>query len=214
MIINSIAQNRCNMSLRIEQKISYKNLSIFNFKRWLFSNNAKILHPARIINSVYFDNNFKMYDDSVEGTAPRKKIRVRTYETKNFFLSNSNFKEEKKISNYNYRSKIISKYNFDKEKFFSGIHDFDYGLCKPILNVVYKRNYFKIFDIRLTLDENICYHKVLNRRISNFFKRESECVIELKSDNIDNTDFLNKMFYFPRTRFSKYCRGIEALFNK
>ena len=29
------------MSLRIEQKISYKNLSVFNFKRWLFSNNAK-----------------------------------------------------------------------------------------------------------------------------------------------------------------------------
>jgi len=202
------------MDFRIEQKISYKHFNIFEFKKWLFSNNAKILYPPRIINSIYFDNNFKMYNDSVEGSAPRKKVRIRTYGTHNFFQSKEKFREEKKISTYNYRSKIIQKYILNKEQFFSGIHDLDYGLCKPVLNVIYIRKYYKIFNVRLTLDENIEYRKIENRKISNFCIRENENVVELKSDNIQNTDFLNKMFYFPRTRFSKYCRGIEILYNK
>ena len=75
------------MSLRIEEKISFNHFNVFEFKKWLFSKGAKILHPTRIINSIYFDNKLRMYDDSIEGTVPRKKIRIRTYETKNFFLT-------------------------------------------------------------------------------------------------------------------------------
>ena len=84
------------MSFRLEEKISYKNFNLFEFKKWLFENNAIKLYPPRIINSVYFDNNFKMYEDSVEGIVPRKKIRVRTYNTSNFFLSTKGFKKETK----------------------------------------------------------------------------------------------------------------------
>ena len=39
---------------------------------------GKILYPERNINSVYFDNdNLSMYHDSIEGSVPRKKIRIR-----------------------------------------------------------------------------------------------------------------------------------------
>ena len=74
------------MSFRLEEKISIDNFNIFDFKKWLFSKGAKILYPPRIINSIYFDNNLKMYCDSNEGTVPRKKIRIRTYQTKNFLI--------------------------------------------------------------------------------------------------------------------------------
>ena len=60
------------MNFRLEEKISYKNFNIFEFKKWLIANNAKSLYPSRIINSVYFDKNFKMYDDSIEGLCQKK----------------------------------------------------------------------------------------------------------------------------------------------
>lgn len=202
------------MSFRLEEKISYKNFNLFKFKKWLFENNAIKLHPPRIINSVYFDNNFKMYEDSVEGIVPRKKIRIRTYNTSNFFLSTKGFKKETKNTFYNYRSKKSFNFELRKDNFFKGICDQDYGICKPILNVIYQRNYLKIFNIRLTLDENIIYRKINNRRLSNIFIKDNDCVIELKTGNVDNTDYLKKKFPIPRTRFSKYCKGIELLFDK
>ena len=60
-----------------------------------YFNNAKSLYPSRII-TPYFDKNFKMYDDSIEGTVPRK-IRIRTYNTKIFFFK-ENFKKEKNFT--------------------------------------------------------------------------------------------------------------------
>tara|TARA_B100001250_G_scaffold410572_1_gene437284 strand:+ start:1236 stop:1844 length:609 start_codon:yes stop_codon:yes gene_type:complete len=202
------------MNFRLEEKISYKNFNVFEFKKWLISNNAKSLYPSRIINSIYFDKNFKMYDDSIEGTVPRKKIRIRTYNTENFFSSKKNFKKEIKNTFYNYRSKRTDNFYYDKNNFFAGIYDQDYGICKPILNVVYQRSYYKIFNIRLTLDENITYRKINNRRLSNISIKDNDYVVELKTGNVNNIDFLKEMFPIPRTRFSKYCRGVEILYNR
>jgi hypothetical protein len=75
------------MSLRLEEKIFIKDLNLFKFKKWLFAHGAKILYPKRIVNSIYFDNELKMYSDSVEGvTVPRKKIRIRAYDNEKFFI--------------------------------------------------------------------------------------------------------------------------------
>ena len=68
------------MSFRKELKsiISKNKLDIL--KKWILQNNGEILHPERSINSLYLDNkNFSMYNDSVEGSVPRKKIRIRNY---------------------------------------------------------------------------------------------------------------------------------------
>ena len=63
------------MSFRIEEKLLITNLQIFQFKEYLFKNNAKILFPEREISSLYFDNSTAdMYKDSVEGTTPEKKF--------------------------------------------------------------------------------------------------------------------------------------------
>ena len=199
------------MSFRIEEKISINNFNVFDFKKWLFSRGAKILHPSRVINSIYFDNNLKMYDDSNEGVVPRKKIRVRTYQTKDFFKSNKSFKKETKITYYNYRYKEVEKFNLSKQNFFVGIHDQFYGQCKPNLNVFYKRNYFFVFNTRITLDEDIEYRKINNCKLSNFSTKDKNFVLEIKSHKINNTDYFKSIIPLPRSRFSKYCRGIELV---
>ena len=201
------------MSFRIEEKILIPNFNPFEFKKWLFSKNAKILFPTRIINSVYFDNDLKMFTDSNDGRVPRKKIRLRTYETKNFFSSKLSYMKETKITYYNNRYKKTEKCSTTQKKFNLGIYDKDYGLCKPNLNVVYKRSYFKIYDTRLTLDEDINYSKITGGKLSSFSTKEKDLVVEIKSQNINNTDYLKELFPLPRSRFSKYCRGIEAFLN-
>ena len=68
------------MSFRIEEKLLIHKKQILEFKNFLFKKHAKQLFPPRKIQSLYFEN-FKneMYIASVEGTVPRKKIRVRNY---------------------------------------------------------------------------------------------------------------------------------------
>ena len=68
------------MSYRIEEKLSIDSNSILEFKNYLNSKTAKQIYQPRKIESLYFENNKReMYNDSLEGLTPRKKIRVRNY---------------------------------------------------------------------------------------------------------------------------------------
>ena len=49
---------------------------------------------------------------------------------------------------------------------------------------------------------------------TNISIKDKDYVVELKTGNINNIDFLKEKFPIPRTRFSKYCKGIEMLFHK
>ena len=79
------------MSFRIEEKLLIDKSQLIEFKEHLFKK-AKPIHKPRIVKSLYFENtNKEMYNDSIEGLLPRKKIRVRNYpETsdKAFYLEN------------------------------------------------------------------------------------------------------------------------------
>ena len=144
------------MSFRIEKKILINRLNLFEFKKKIFSLGAKTLFKNRNVQSLYFDNFYKqMYNDSIEGLAPRKKIRVRNYPED---LS-SPFQLETKISSIEGRHKTarkISKEYFEKIKT-EGYFDQKYGLCTPTLNVLYEREYLKKDDTRITIDTNIVY---------------------------------------------------------
>ena len=74
---------------------------------------------------------------------------------------------------------------------------------------MYKRNYFKVNNIRLTLDEKITYKKITSRKISDLSTFDNHITVELKynKEQLVNPVFNN--FPFERIRFSKYCRGIE-----
>ena len=68
------------MSYRTEEKITINFSMLTEFKNSLFLKGAEILFPKRKIKSLYLDNfNYQMYRDSIEGSVPRKKIRIRSY---------------------------------------------------------------------------------------------------------------------------------------
>ena len=196
------------MSYRIEKKLFIQKENFFEFKKKLIEKGAKKIFKDREINSLYFDNFKKeMFHDSLEGLTPRKKIRVRNY-PKEF---NKRLLFETKISSVEGRFKTNKLIN---ERYLSiitknGIFDSKYGICKPILNVNYNREYFKMGDVRITLDSNIFY-ELYNGR---FIKKDLRIVAELKTSIDKNLDELAEIYPFQEIRFSKYCNGIE-LFNK
>ena len=194
------------MSFRIEEKLSIDSNKIGDFKNFLINKKSKKIYQTREISSLYFDNkNYEMYNDSIEGVRPRKKIRLRSYpnsEDTNFYLENKisadegRFKTRKLI----YNSEI--KYFKDK-----GIIDSQYGICKPCLYVTYVREYILVDDVRVSIDTNINYKSYLN----NFEQRERRIVVEMKASIKKDLDRLAADFPFVKNRFSKFCNAIERI---
>lgn len=192
------------MSYRIEDKLFFKPENILQFKNFLKNKSAKKLYENRIIRSLYFDNiNLDMYRDSVEGSVPRKKIRIRHYpnsKDKNYYLE---VKTSSVEGRYKTR-KIIKKDDFESYKK-NGIFDSNYGTCIPNFYVSYKREYVKIGDVRISIDEEISYENYLSNSV--FF--DNKLIVELKTSINKNLDDFIKDFPFQKIRFSKYCFAVE-----
>ncbi len=194
------------MSFRIEEKLFFKPENLNQFREFLTKNYAKKLFQKRLITSLYFDNlNLDMYRDSVEGSVPRKKIRIRHYpetEDINYYL-------EVKTSSVEGRYKTRKKINKNDFDTFTknGILDCDYGTCLPNFLVSYEREYVQIKDVRISIDKKICYRNFLTNRV--FFDNKS--IVELKTSIDKNLDDLAKIFPFQKIRFSKYCFAVETL---
>ena len=72
------------MSFRIEDKLFIFEENLSQFNQYLNDKSAKKIFEPRTIQSLYFDNlKLDMYNDSIEGSVPRKKIRIREYPKKN-----------------------------------------------------------------------------------------------------------------------------------
>ena len=68
------------MTFRIEQKLFIRKENLIQFQELLFQKKTQKLYQSRVIKSLYFDNlNLEMFNDSIEGLVPRKKIRIRNY---------------------------------------------------------------------------------------------------------------------------------------
>ena len=196
------------MSFRREEKLRVASGKIFQLKKWISQNKGYAIYPTRIINSVYFDNyNYSMYNESIEGVTPRKKIRLRSYD--NNFAFNKKVNKEIKITSVEGRYKVSEPITNSQNLVKLGIHDSNYGTCHPVLNVVYERSYYKINSARLTIDKKIIYRAVNNGRISKFSTSDNFDIVEIKYGLSQSVDDIGKIFPFERTRFSKYCRGIE-----
>ena len=194
------------MSFRIEEKLYIKSEHLIDFKEFLVKHLAKKIYHQRIIKSLYFDNlNSQMYNDSIEGIVPRKKIRIRRYPNendKNIYLEIKNSSVEGRFKT----RKIIDK---EKADFFKkmGIFDNQYGSCFPNLYVSYKREYLKIDDVRISLDTDIVYENYKTNVVYN----DSNIIVEIKASIKKNVDDLVETFPFQRIRFSKYCNGFEKI---
>ena len=191
------------MSFRIEEKLLINKYQLSEFKEYLISKGASKIFETRKINNLYFDNDkFEMFNDSIEGCLPRKKIRLRSYEDDRNFL-------EIKISSTEGRYKTSNQIDLKKTNNMKnlGLFDKDYGSCKPVLIVEYTRDYFKYGDIRVTIDNDISYFTKYRK----FLGIDKNQIIELKASFKKDLNELMKDFPFPRSRFSKYTNGIEKL---
>ena len=197
------------MSFRIEEKLAIDHNQLIDFKTFLANKTVKQIYQRRKIESLYFDNrNYEMYSDSLEGLVPRKKIRIRNYPGS----ADTSLYLEIKISSVEGRfktRKIIdsNKFNYIKA---NGISDSQYGLCKPCLYVVYDRDYFKMDDVRISIDNNISYKLYPD----NIYHRDESSIVEIKTSIRKNLDKLIENFPFQKKRYSKYCNAVEKIIFK
>ena len=195
------------MSYRKEKKFKLTKSEINKVKKDLNRLGMRKLYLNRKINSIYFDNkNFDIFKDSEEGVLPRKKIRVRWYDQK------AEFKKEIKISSSEGRFKINKKLNQIKSKenienllFF----DQTYGSLNAKILISYVREYYKFKNLRITFDENISYTNLNDLSFNSY--DENYCVMEIKSTFETSDDYIEKIFNYTNSRFSKYCNGINNL---
>ncbi len=192
------------MSYRIEQKLFIEKNYIIDFKKFINENFVKKIYEPRVIESLYFDNKEKeMYKDSIEGSVPRKKIRLRYYPSENskeIFL-------EKKISSVEGRfkkRKLINREDFENLKN-NGIFDNNYGRCTPKIFVTYNREYYRVGDVRVTVDQNIRYREYKK----DIIKKDHNLIVELKTKFNKDLDELTQQFPFQKIRFSKFCNGLD-----
>jgi len=194
------------MSFRIEEKLYIKSEHLIDFKQFLMKRSAKQLYQPRRIKSLYFDNlNFDMYNDSIEGMVPRKKIRIREYpdtSDKNFYLEIKNSSVEGRFKT----RKILDNKKLDYYKK-SGVFDSQYGVCLPNFYVSYEREYSIINDVRISIDKNLVYESYRNNNVCN----DSNSIVEIKTSINKNLDDLIELFPFQRRRFSKYCFAVDSL---
>jgi len=196
------------LSFRIEDKLHINENNLFDFKKFLKKKSADQIHPPRKIESLYFDTHtFQMYNDSLEGSVPRKKIRIRNYpnnqDNKIYFeIKNSSVEGRYKTR------KIIDVNKFDEKKV-KGIFDNQYGMCFPKIYVTYDREYFSYKDVRISIDTNITYRNFF----TNYEARDHRVIAELKTSINKDMDELTKDFPIQRIRFSKYCFGLEKLYH-
>ena len=192
------------MSFRKEIKYTFDDSKYFLFKKWLNVKEFKINFPKRQVTSLYFDNkNFNSYKDSIEGTVPRKKIRIRYYGEQN---NESKYYLEEKISSVEGRFKKTREINKNTlNKFLRyGIKDSSYGNCKMKKIITYERSYFNFKNIRLTFDEKIKYKNNLNSKL---WRKINKYIFEIKTDHNSSEDYLNDLVPFQKIRFSKYCES-------
>ena len=197
------------MSFRKEEKLHIHRSQLLHLLNWIYKNDGYKLYDTRVVSSTYFDNdNLQMFKDSEEGCVPRKKVRIRSYTRKEHKVGQSAL--EIKTSSVEGRYKTSDK-NFDLRKIMTnGFFDKDYGVCKPRVRITYKRDYYKIHKVRLTIDRHIEYIKLNSRGKSVYKIYDPDIVVEIKAEDFVPIEYLFNKFHFDRIRFSKYSRAINS----
>ena len=195
----------CWVSFRSELKYRLKKYELLELKKLMQLNSSCELYPSRTINSVYFDtNDLRLFFESEEGLLPRKKLRIRWYDT----VENSTI--ETKLSSIEGRYKKTVKSKFETEKNIFNQHFIDniYGYIYPSFKISYDRAYYKFNGLRVTVDKNIKYEN-LRSNIHNVVN-ETECVMEVKTVFETPRDTIEKAIPFQTSRFSKYSKAALA----
>ena len=217
---------------RYEIKFVLSNPQVSQALEWIyFHTSAKLAHPNRLVNSIYFDDNdFTSVKDNLIGLSNRSKYRLRWYgdsrqneevdlnfEIKN--RSNRTGDKTRKAIEFNDSLLRMSYGEIElalKEKLSPEIV-FNKSLS-PALQVCYLRKYLEgSNNIRITLDSGIRYFSTSNNTkiFSSKPIRYPMTIMEIKF----NPELLNTVssslrdFHLLPKRHSKYLTGISMLGN-
>ena len=92
-----------------------------------------------------------------------------------------------------------------------GIFDREYGLCTKNIKITYTRKYFKLMNSRITLDRNILF-EIPDKKIH--FLENKKLILEIKAGETIVKEIFNNEIPYQRSRYSKYCIGINFLYGK
>ena len=108
--------------------------------------------------------------------------------------------------------KYMEKINYESfmQMVDNGVIDALYGSCFPKCFISYTREYYAFEEIRVTIDKNLIYRSYLDDEL---YFNDDEFVFEIKTSADKNLLELSNKFRFLVSRFSKYERAINALFN-
>ena len=177
--------------------------------KFLMRNNLSKLYPDRIVESIYFDTSeFKFFHLSEEGITPRIKIRIRGYN--NGLFENL---EIKKTNSYDRQKIVIKKFNYNLTDFYKNLKSFGIdGIFTKKLKVKYKRSYYTLENVgRITFDQDIVFS--LPGNVNSLIKINHK-VMEVKvNSNYFDKNQIEKTVNLKESRFSKYCIGINSLYN-
>jgi SPX domain protein involved in polyphosphate accumulation len=210
---------------RYEKKYVCDVYRFNNFLSWIYNfTDIKKKYSKRNIKSIYFDNyNFDSAKDNLIGLSNREKVRLRWY---NDDLGQSILEIKKKIDNYNQKNRQtieFKKKNIFDYNVFSLMKELNTQTKKiseknltPIILISYDREYYEnINGIRLTIDSNLTFNRILGSNKINFSKRIKypRYIIELKFGQDSDYQILNflKNANFINTRNSKYILGLSTL---
>ena len=167
------------------------------------------IFPDRIVESVYYDTSeFKFFHLSEEGVTPRIKIRMRGYN--NGILENL---EIKKTNNYDRQKIVIKKFNYNLTDFYKNLKNLGIeGAFVKKLKVKYKRSYYQFENVgRITFDQDIVFS--LPGNINSLIKTNHKVMeVKVNSDYFDKSK-IEKVVNLKESRFSKYCIGVNYLYN-
>jgi len=168
-------------------------------------------HDSRLISSIYFDTDNKLFlVSNLDGNSNRIKVRLRSYNnSKQFnleFKLKSNGIGYKKVIN-NFMTKNINFEEINNEILTQT------GYCvKPVSNVSYFREYFvhPHFNIRASVDSSLLFE---NREIDHNQFSTKYSVLEFKYPL--NVDVIFKKIihtnFFDIFRFTKFSKYIESI---
>ena len=218
------------MEQRFEDKYPLTLDSVGGFRYWLNGVQGaafQVAYPSRVVNSIYFDSpELSSYEDNVEGTGVRRKVRLRWYgegrptDVLRFEIkSRSNSAGSKvwfpipadRLAVEPHRSLARRLRRVLRPDLRTVLDAFSV----PLLISRYHREYYATTSgIRLTVDTGMCSRKLVGQRVG--FPKELPgsvvAVVEVKYpvDAADEVRRLLASFPLSVSKNSKYAQAVES----
>jgi len=179
------------------------------------------------ISSLYYDTyDFKFYHEKLDGVKFRQKVRLRTYgeEDAHFFeikqRCNSTVHKKRTRIDIENAYALASGGNIeqsneaaDEVKYLFAVHS-----LVPKVNVTYhRRAYFGVYedDLRVTFDTGLKCAKAGEKNEAKYMLYPGLAVMEVKANDRVPVWMISiiQRYNLEQGRISKYCMGVEALYN-